>query len=301
MLLCVDPAKIDLGPERDRRSIVELIADGVLDSRLAALAWLLIEKRTPVLVSAGPSGTGKTVLLRALLAFLPSSADVRTIAGIGETWEWLPAHLRAELGVLVMAGDGGGRSAGGRLEPANGVLVVPEFSAHLPLYAWDGVARTAIRAATMGYGLAATVHAESLEEVFGVLGGAEVGASPDEISALGLVLVLKAVDGLRDRSRRRVVAAHYLRPLARDVEGHVQRLQPAVLATWDSRLDSFEDFSWGVMPELAARLGMRAGDLDVERDRRAEWLDALVAAGVRGEDEVAAAIRSYLERQPARA
>jgi hypothetical protein len=153
----------------------------------------------------------------------------------------------------------------------------------------------------MGYGLAATVHAESLEEVFAVLGGAEVGASPDEISALGLVLVLEAVDGLRDRSRRRVVAAHYLRPLARDVEGHVQRLQPAVLATWDSRPDSFEDFSWGVMPELAARLGMRAGDLDVERDRRAEWLDALVAAGVRGEDEVAAAIRSYLERQPARA
>jgi hypothetical protein len=300
----VESGQIDLGPERDRRSIVEQIADGVLEGRLAALAWLLIEKRIPVLVAAGPSGTGKTALLRALLAFLPRTADVRTVAGMWESWDWLPADARAELSVLVAAPDArrsNAARAAAPLDTATGVIIVPEFSDHLPFYAWGSVARTAIRAATMGYGLAGTIHAESLEEVFGALGGPEVGASPDELSALGLVLILRAVDGLRDRSRRRVVAAHYVRPVARDAEGHVQRLPPAVLATWDGRLDSFEDFSWGVVPELAARLGMRAGDLDAERDRRAEWLDALVAAGVRGEDEVVAAIRSYRDRQPARA
>ncbi|MBA2382059.1 MAG: hypothetical protein H0V73_08110, partial [Chloroflexi bacterium] len=31
-----------------RRSIVELIADGVLDPELAALAWILVEARLPL-------------------------------------------------------------------------------------------------------------------------------------------------------------------------------------------------------------------------------------------------------------
>jgi hypothetical protein len=290
----MDP-EIDVGPERDRRSIVQLLADGVLDTRLAALAWLLIEKRIPIVVAAGPSGTGKTVLLRALLAFLPPSVETRTVAGIWETWDWLPAEERAELGVLVAARDGG-VAATPTLDRSNGVLVVPEFSDHLPLYAWNGVARTAIRIATLGYGLAATVHAESLADVFAVLGGPGVGAAADELSALGLVLIVRAVDGLRASSRRRVVAAHYVRPLARDAHGHTQRLDPAVLATWEPATDEHEDFSWGVLPEVAARIGARSGDLDLERDRRADYLDALVAAGVRDEDEVRAGIHGYARR-----
>lgn len=296
----MDPREIDLGPERDRRSITQLIADGVVDSRLAALSWLLLERRTPVVVVAGPTGTGKTVLLRALLAFLPPTARVRTVAGIWETWGWLPANVRAELGVLVAAGDGASPAPDGPIDPSDGVVVVPEFSDHLPVYAWGGIARTAIRAAAMGYGLAATVHGESLADAFDALGGSGVGASTDELSRLGLVLILRAVDGRREPSRRRVVAAHYLRPLARDAEGHLQRLDPAVLATWEPGADAFEDYSWGVMPEVAARLGKGAGDVEVERDRRAEYLDALAAAGVRGEDEVLAAIRSY-SRPAARA
>jgi hypothetical protein len=286
----VDIADIDLGPERDRRSIV---------ARLAALAWLLIEKRTPIVVAAGPSGTGKTALLRALLAFLPVSVEARTIAGVWESWDWLPANERAELGVLV-AGRDAGATERHPLGRSNGLIVVPEFSDHLPLYAWGSVARTAIRVTTLGYGLAATVHAESLADVLGTLGGPGIGASTDELAALGLVLILRAVDGLGPSGRRRVVAAHYLRPTARDVHGHVQRLDPAVLSTWAPATDEFEDFSWGVLPELAARLGGRTGDLELERDRRAEYLDALVAAGLRDEDEVAAAIRAHT-RLPAKA
>jgi hypothetical protein len=298
----VDAARLDLGPERDRRSIVRLIADGVLDARLASLAWLLIEGRVPLVVAAGPSGTGKTVLLRSLLAFLPPAARIRTLAGAWETWAWLPAPVRAELGVVAFGAGERANPDARPLEASEGVVVVPEFSMHLPEYSWGGIARTAIRLASMGYGLGATIHADSLGEVLEALGGPGVGATPDELSAIGLVLVLRAVDRRLDEpGRRRVVAAHFVRPLARDAEGHVQRLPPAVLSTWDPVADAFEDFSWGVLPELAARIGRRAGDLELEADRRTEWLDALVAGRVFGEDEVAAAIRSYLARPPARA
>ncbi|HEY3522376.1 MAG TPA: hypothetical protein VGK63_01620 [Candidatus Limnocylindrales bacterium] len=288
----MDLRDIDLGPERDRRSIVELIGQHVLDERLAGLAWLLVEHRVSLLVAAGPSGTGKTVLLRALLAFLPARTAIHVVEGDWETWSWLPADVRTELGILVH-GDGRGGPA---MATAGGeaVLVVPELSNHLPIYAWHGTARTAIRLASRGYPLAATVHAESLEDVFALLGGRGIGATPDELSHLGLVLVLRAVDeALRMRSRRRVVAAHYLRPVARDTGGHVQRLDPAVIATWDAVSDTFEDFGWGVMPEIAARLGRRAGDVEAEVDRRAAYLGALVSAGIADEGPVASAIGAY--------
>jgi hypothetical protein len=292
----VDPLAIDIGPERGRHSILELVADGVLDARLAALAWVLLERRVSLLVAAGPSGTGKTVLLRALLPFLPPKTVGRTVAGEWETWSWLPPEVTRAVGAIpgraAVADGRRERGDGSRVSPDVGLAVVPEFSNHLPIYASGFVARTAIRLASAGYVLAGTIHAETLREALTEL-GASSGASADELAALGLALVVRAVDGRRADSRRRVVAAHYVRPVARDVHGHVQRLDPAVLATWDPTGDRLEDFSWGVTPELAARFGMRAGDLEAEVGRRASYLDALVTAGVRGERETVAAIRAY--------
>ncbi len=171
---------------------------------------------------------------------------------------------------------------------------MPEFSDHIPLYTWGEPARIAVRALSLGYDLGATIHAESLEGVFDLLGGPDVGLTDDELSRLGVVLILRVVRSPSDgRPVRRVVAAHYVRPVARDAAGHVQRLGPAVLATWDGRADRFEDFAWGVVPELAERVGRRAGDFESERDRRADYLAGLVRAGVDEPDEVAAAIAHW--------
>jgi hypothetical protein len=90
-----------------------------------------------------------------------------------------------------------------------------------------------------------------------------------------------------------VIAAHYLRPVARDVHGHVQRLGPAVLATWDPASDKFEQFGWGVTPELAIRVGRRAGDFELEWDDRRAFLDDLVARGITGVADVREAIGRY--------
>jgi flagellar protein FlaI len=284
----------DISPARGRwafrpippepRSIVELIASGTLDVELAAELWLLIERRVPIVVAAELGGTGKSTLLAALLDFLPPDVRRIELAGEAETFAWLPQA--SELGWPGVARP---TPDGELVRAETTVLVAPELSDHLPAYTWGEAARVAVRAASIGYGLAATIHADSLDDVFELLRRPPVRLADDELSHLGVVVVLRRVAG----GRRRVVAAHYVRPMARDQHGHLQRLGPAVLATWDPATDAFEHFGWGVIPELARRVGRRAGDFEIELDRRREMLDGLVAAGVTEPVAARAAIRAY--------
>jgi flagellar protein FlaI len=289
----------DFSPARSRwafrpippepRSIVDLIRGGTLDAELAAELWLLVEARVPVVVAAQAQGVGKSTLLLALLDFLPPSVRVIELAGETETFEWLPQA--SELGW-----PGTARPQADR-EPVRAdttVLLAHELSNHTPAYTWDEPARIAVRAASIGYGLAATIHADSLDDVFDLLRLRPVGLTDDELSHLGVVLILRRVDG----GRRRVVAAHYVRPIARDLHGHLQRLGPAVLATWDPATDSLEHFGWGVIPELAARVGRRPGDFEIEVDRRRDLLHRLATAGTIGLDEVRQALSAYRPAAP---
>jgi hypothetical protein len=105
--------------------------------------------------------------------------------------------------------------------------------------------------------------------VFDRLRSAPFRLTDDELSRLGVVVVLAESTG----SVPRIAAAHFVRPVARDMLGHVQRLGPAVLAT-SERDGRFEHFAWGVTPELALRTGRRAGDFEIEQERRRDELAA---------------------------
>jgi hypothetical protein len=269
-----------------RRSIVELIHRGVLDAELAALAWVLLEARLPLIVAGLARGAGKTTVFEALLDFLPVTARRVDLAGADEDFAWLP-----EAGTLgwraADAPDGDRPAAAIPVTPAASYLVAAELSAHLPLYTWGAAARTLVRAASIGYGIGATIHADRLEDVH------------DELTYLGLIVVVRAERGPDGHVHRRVVAAHYARPVGRDEHGHVQRLPPAVVAARDERTDRLEHFAWGVMPELAIRLGRRAGDLERDQAERAAVLGRLAEEGVVDVDSVRAVISEvHRERSP---
>jgi hypothetical protein len=278
-----------------RRSIVELIADGVLDAELAAVAWLLIEARVPVVVAGLVQNAGKTTLLEALLDFLPPTARRVDLRGVEEDFAWLP-----EAGRLgwesepspVDAGDAAARPAI-TIGPATGFLVAAELSTHLPIYTWGRAARTLVRAASIGYGVGTTIHADRLEDVHEALRSRAVGLTDDELSYLGLVVILRPEPDRHGHLRRRVVAAHYARPVGRDEHGHVQRLPPAVLAVRDPGADDLDHFAWGIMPELAIRLGRPAGDLEREGAERAAVLRALVETGALDVPSVRSAIAAH--------
>ena len=273
-----------------RRSIVELIAGGVLDAELAALAWILVEARVPVIVAGLHQGAGKTTLLEAVLDLLPATARRVDLAGAAEDFAWLP---EAEALGWTRETSATLESAALPVTPASTYLVAAELSEHLPIYTWGLAARTLVRAASIGYGIGATLHADRLEDVHALLRRRPVGLTDDELSYLGLILVVRAeLDSDRD-VRRRVVAAHYARPVGRDEHGHTQRLPPAILAARDERTDRLEHFAWGVMPELAIRLGRKAGDLERDQAERAAVLDRLATAGVTDLGPVRAALAEH--------
>jgi hypothetical protein len=276
-----------------RRSIVELIAEGVLDAELAALAWLLIEERLPIVVGALARGVGKTTLLEALLDFLPSSVRRIDLAGAAEDFAWLPE-------ATALGWQPGDTTAATTPEvaPATAFLVAAELSEHLPFYTWGAAARTLVRAASIGYGIGATIHADRLEDIHGELQGRPIGLTDDELSYLGLVMIVRAWREPDETVVRRVVAAHYARPVGRDEQGHVQRLPPAVIAARDVRTDALEHFAWGVMPELAIRLGRKAGDLERDQAERAALLTGLVTSGDTRVEAVRAVIRAHRRGAP---
>jgi hypothetical protein len=276
-------------PKPPRRSIVELIADGLLDAELAALAWLLIEARVPVVVAALARGVGKSTVLEALLEFLPAAVRRMDLGGVAEDFAWLPEA--ASLGWPSAGPPAAGTSPD--VTPGTTYLVAAELSEHLPIYTWGAAARTLVRAASIGYGFGATIHADRLEEVHDELRTAPVRLTDDELSYLGLVLIVRAWREPDGTAVRRVVAAHYERPVGRDEHGHVQRLPPAVIAARDDRTDRLEHFAWGVMPELAIRLGRKAGDLETDQAERAALLAQLAASGTTDVDAVRAAIRAH--------
>jgi hypothetical protein len=133
-----------------------------------------------------------------------------------------------------------------------------------------------------------TVDADDLE---GVLHHLEARGLPhDAVRRLGVVVIARDTSaGLR------CAVMHYLRPAERDAQGHLQRRPPAVLAAWDERGDTFEDYAWGITPELADRVDRAQADLEQRQSDRAAFL-----AGLDGGDDLAGRVRSYLAVEPPR-
>jgi hypothetical protein len=240
---------------RDTRRLVE---DGVLDADLLALLWLLLEARTPLVVVGQSLGPAERVV-DALQPLLPAGVSVLEIEADDE-FAGLP-----EAGLL------GWRTARTSAAASRGPQVPAGVLRARGLAAPDGLAgeraRLVLRALAIGYGLLATMRGERLEDALEALHDPAVGASADERSRLGVVLALAATgDGVR------VQAAHYVRPVAVDPGGHVHRPAPAVLCTWNEALGTYDDFAWGITPELAGRLGVRPVGLEREQARRAAVL-----------------------------
>lgn len=137
-----------------------------------------------------------------------------------------------------------------------------------------------------GSALGLSMAADDLESV--IDGLVAQGLPEDGVRRLGVVVIAAQISG-----RLRCTVVHYLRPPERDAQRHVQRRPPAVLAAWDEREDSFEDYAWGITPELADRVGRAQADLEERQSERARFLGSLADA-----EPYAERVAAYLDSEP---
>lgn len=218
--------------------LLHLIHAGVLDAPLGALLWVLLERGCPLIVASPGDPSPRRQLLDALLSLVgPERRRVRV------------ADLEPSDGpdVYALAGDLGG----------------PPFDA-----AAARAVAGAVSVLDRGLGLALALDADSLEVTLAAFASGPLHVAEDRRTFLGLVVVLDPPSPPA-APHGRIAVAHYLRPLSRDAGGHLQRLPPAVLAARDAGTGRLEDFSWGVVPELALRVGRTAAELETEIAARA--------------------------------
>ena len=266
-------------------SAVEIVAAGSLDARLMATLWTVVARRRGVMLASEAPQAGKTTTLSALVDFLPDETVGVFLRGWAQDMTWTD-----EIG------------------PDRGYLLVNEMSDHLPIYVWGPNARDALRLAGEGYGLGATMHADSLDEALACLRD-ELRASDADLAGLTVYLQYSAYRTPAGMYRRVEEAWH----LRTDASGRLapvrlaaleggrspsltgaQRLPvPPILPDEGGRSSRRLRHDPAAYAVLAASLDLAPEALERELAERAAFLAALEERGLCGPAEVAVAARDY--------
>ena len=251
-------------------SAVEIVGSGSVDARLMATLWAVTSRRGSVMLASEAPMAGKTTTLSALVDFLPPGTVGVFLRGWRGDFEWTD-----EIG------------------PERGYLLVNEMSDHLPIYVWGRNARGALELAGRGYGMGATMHADSLDEATALLQG-QLGATDADLAGLTMYLQYSAYRTPAGMYRRVEEAWHLrlddagslapVRLAALDggrspsLTGAQRDPEPPMLAGDGGRSARALLHDSRAYAVLAASLGLRPPELEAELAARSEYL-ARPAAG----------------------
>ena len=266
-------------------SAVELIGTPTIDARLMATLWAVVSRRRSVMLSSESPQAGKTTALSALVDFLPDDTTGIFVRGWAEDYDWLD-----------------------EIPAGTGYLLVNEMSDHLPIYVWGRAARGALVLAGKGWGLGATMHADSLPEALDSL-RTSLGATDADLAGLTIYLQYSAYLTPVGMYRRVEEAWHLrldetgnLAPIRLGaIDGDrspsltgAQRLpSPPMLAGDGGRTTRPFVHDPAAYAFLADSLRMPADALERELSERAAFLETLAQRGVCDPPSVAAAVRTF--------
>jgi hypothetical protein len=266
-------------------SAVELIGTPAFDSRLMAMLWAVVARRRSVMLSSEAPQAGKTTALSALVDFLPENTTGIFVRGWWEEYDWLD-----------------------EIEPGTGYLLINEMSDHLPIYVWGRAARGALVLAGKGWGMGATMHADTLPEALHALRG-QLGATDADLAGITVYLQYSAYATPKGMYRRVEEAWH----LRLDADGTLAPVRLGAIAgerspslTGAQRMPAPpmlpDDGGRALRPfehdaaayaVLATSLGLAQDAFDAEIAERSAFLEDLARRGVCDPPSVAEALRAF--------
>lgn len=249
-------------------SIIELIEAGNMDSRMAALFWVAMERGASLIIAADPPHSGKTTTLSALMSFTHPDTLVYFTCGEGEPFA-LPA-------------------------PADGLdtyIMINEMSNHIPVYTWDGNARRAFQLLAEGYRLATTMHDTTTEGVLLQLEN-DLQVPKAHLAHLTFIVPMYIGRGGRGIIRRVIEIAQ--------VERNGAGYKLSRLAEWQPETDTFSLFAdTSARDAFAAWARLTPAELEALIEERSGFLDTLRGTGIREIPQVSAAIEAWYEQTAA--
>jgi hypothetical protein len=266
-------------------SAVEIVGSGSLDVRLMATLWAVTSRRRSVMLASEAPMAGKTTTLSALVDFLPPGTVGVFLRGWRGDFDWTD-----EIG------------------PERGYLLVNEMSDHLPIYVWGRSARGALEMAGRGYGMGATMHADSLDEAIALLRD-QLGVTDADLAGLSIYLQYSAYRTPAGMYRRVEEAWHLrldddgvlapVRLAALDggrspsLTGAQRDPEPPMLAGDGGRSGRPLMHDAAAYAVLATSLGLDGDALEAELAARSEYLTALADRGICDPASVATAVSEY--------
>jgi ABC-type cobalamin/Fe3+-siderophores transport system ATPase subunit len=248
-------------------SIVELINQGTLDEQVAAFLWVALEQRASLIVAATPHEAGKTTMLTALLDFLRPEIETIYLRGWYERFEFLQdAHDR---------------------DPATTYLLSNEISSHLPIYMWGRGVRRMFEAAGAGYGIAATVHAASAEEVLRMLSHYPLEVPDSFLTELDIVLTLAYRPGVKN-PQRRVMRLEV-------IENHSDKPSPRTVASREVLGTELQSSPGLLINALVRKFGLDRDYATNELAHRVSVLKRMLRSETFAQSDVRRAIERYRE------
>lgn len=266
-------------------SAVDIVESGSVDARLMATLWAVTSRRRSVMLASEAPMAGKTTTLSALVDFLPPGTVGVFLRGWRSDFDWTA-----------------------EIEPERGYVLVNEMSDHLPIYVWGRNARGALQLAGRGYGMGATMHADSLTEAIDLLRG-ELGATDADLAGLTIYLQYSAYQTPAGMYRRVEEAWHLrlddsrsLAPVrlatieggrSPSLTGAQREPVPPMLASDGGRSSRPLIHDPAAYAVLAASLGLGADALEFELAERSNYLAALAERGICDPAAVADAVANY--------
>ena len=266
-------------------SAVDIVESGSLDARLMATLWAVTSRRRSVMLASEAPMAGKTTTLSALVDFLPPGTVGVFLRGWRGDFDWTA-----------------------EIEPERGYVLVNEMSDHLPIYVWGRNARGALQLAGRGYGMGATMHADSLTEAIDLLRG-ELGATDADLAGLTIYLQYSAYQTPAGMYRRVEEAWHLrlddsrsLAPVrlatieggrSPSLTGAQREPVPPMLASDGGRSSRPLIHDPAAYAVLATSLGLGADALEAELAERSKYLAALAERGICDPAAVADAVANY--------
>jgi len=154
-----------------RLTIVDLLENHMLSLEMGAFLWLAADQGASFLVAAKPREAGKSTMLNTILNFRREGVGRVTVEGNEETF----AFLRTT-------------------KPGSAYIVCNEISAApVPTYLWGSKVKTLFEVMEKGFSLAASLHAETAEEIAHILSSPPLNVSLSLLARLNFIVLLKKI------------------------------------------------------------------------------------------------------------